>query len=152
MQKNTKYVDKGSRSLAFNVSVAERPKGKRRLKWVGRHFCECSYTLSPVTLSLVTLSRSLWKTLNMLTKKADLWLLTSSLLSSKKIELSKAFFIPCIKLAIPRTPIVQPLFLNPQSSVYFAKFSQGWIALSYLWRSDQLLLHSDMFMCLNFDT
>jgi hypothetical protein len=26
------------------------------------------------------------------------------------------------------------------------------LALSYLWRSDQLLLHSDMFMCLNFDT
>jgi hypothetical protein len=42
--------------------------------------------------------------------------------------------------------------LNPPSSVYFAIFSQGWIALSYLWRSDQLLLHSEMFMCLNFDT
>jgi hypothetical protein len=50
--------------------------------------------------------------------------------SSKKIEPSKAYFIHCSKLAIPGTPIVQPLFLNPQSSVYFANFSQGWIALS----------------------
>jgi hypothetical protein len=50
--------------------------------------------------------------------------------SSKKIEPSKTYFIHCSKLEIPGTPIVQPLFLNPQSSVYFAIFSQGWIALS----------------------
>jgi hypothetical protein len=71
--------------------------------------------------------------------------------SSKNIEPSKAYFIHSSKLAIPGTTIVQPLFLNPLSSGFFANFSQGWIALSHLWRSDQLLLHSDMFMCLNFD-
>jgi hypothetical protein len=48
--------------------------------------------------------------------------------SSKKIEPSKDYFIHCSKLAIPGTPSVQPLFLIPQSSVYFANFSQGWIA------------------------
>jgi hypothetical protein len=69
-----------------------------------------------------------------------------------QVKRCKAYLIHYSKLAIPGTPIVQPLFLNPQSSVYFAIFSQGWIALSYLWRSDQLLLYSDMFMCLNFDT
>jgi hypothetical protein len=72
--------------------------------------------------------------------------------SSKKIETPKVDFIHCSKLAIPGTPIVHPRFLSPESSVYFAYFSQGWIAISYFWRSDQLLLHSDMFKCLNFDT
>jgi hypothetical protein len=46
-------------------------------------------------------------------------------------------------------PIVQPLFLNPQSSVNFKNFAQGCIALSYFWWSDQLLLQSDIFMSLN---
>jgi hypothetical protein len=72
--------------------------------------------------------------------------------SSKKIETPKVDFIYWSKLAIPGTPIVHPRFLNPESSVYFAYFSHGWIALSYLGRSDQLLLYSDMFKCLNFDT
>ena len=60
--------------------------------------------------------------------------------SSKKIEPLKARFIHCSKLAIPGTPIVQPIFLSPLSPAYFANFAQGWIALSYLWWSDQLLL------------
>jgi hypothetical protein len=72
--------------------------------------------------------------------------------SSKKIETPKVYFIHLSKLVIPGTPIVHSRFLSSQSSVYFANFSQGWIALSYLWRYDQLLSHSDMFMCLIFNT
>jgi hypothetical protein len=53
--------------------------------------------------------------------------------SIKKIEPPKAYFIHCIKPAFPGTPIVQPLFLNPQSLVNFANFAQGCIALSYFW-------------------
>jgi hypothetical protein len=45
--------------------------------------------------------------------------------SSKKIEPPKAYFIHGSKLAFPGTPIVQPLFLNPQSIVNFANFAQG---------------------------
>jgi hypothetical protein len=52
---------------------------------------------------------------------------------SKKIEPPKAYFIHCIKLAFPGTPIVQPLFLNPQSLVNIANFALGCIALSYFY-------------------
>jgi hypothetical protein len=51
--------------------------------------------------------------------------------SSKKLEPSKAYFIHCSKLAFPGTPIVEPIFLNPQSSGFFANFAQGCIAMSY---------------------
>jgi hypothetical protein len=43
----------------------------------------------------------------------------------------KKYSLHCSKLAFPWTPIVQPLFLNPESLVNFANFAQGCIALSY---------------------